>query len=319
MCRFLSILVVFVVTCSASAQEVLTIASWNAEEMFDTERVAARQAQLEEFSEDVQPDVLMLLEVNSVAVATAIRDAMGLAEYHVVCSDFNQNDNNQHASFEVAILSRFPLANVVEFDRSPDNTGQPGEPAEVRLERVPISGIADVGVGRGFLYAEIPVANIALVVTHLKSSRGARTGTADHENAQKRELVAAAIAKHVSEKLEADEDATILVGGDFNVGETDGRKNGHVLTDDKFDSGDGDLYDDTHAILSAGLIDGLKMASLTKSIGEETFNSDDFRGTGPIDCLYVAGARRGDFTLAKKTAETYGSDHFSVYTRFVGP
>jgi hypothetical protein len=103
----------------------------------------------------------------------------------------------------------------------------------------------------------------------------------------------------------------------LNVGETDRAKNGFSLTTDKFAAAEGDLYDDTHAIFSTGLIDGLQMASLTKGLGTETYNDPRFAGAGPIDCMYVVGKQSGDFTLAKKSSQTFGSDHFAASTRFL--
>jgi hypothetical protein len=76
------------------------------------------------------------------------------------------------------------------------------------------------------------------------------------------------------------------------------------------------MYDDTHAILSAGLIGGLQMTSLTKSLGKETYVGASFPGTGPIDVLYVAGPRVGHFTLAGAGSHSYGSDHLPVFTTF---
>ena len=155
---------------------------------------------------------------------------------------------------------------MVEYDPSPDNTGAAGEPAEEPLTRVDVPGLADVTTARGFLTADVPALGITLVATQLKSSRGS-AGEFDHDNARKRELVAAAMAKFVAGKLRANAAATVLVAGDMNVGETDLTKNGFRLDEDHYAWADGDLYDDTHAIFSPGLIDGLHMASLTKGLG----------------------------------------------------
>lgn len=217
---------------------------------------------------------------------------------------------------ERSLISKHPLANLTEFDPTPDNTGAEGEPAEEQLVRVDMPGIADVSTSRGFLTADVPDLGVTLVATHLKSSRGG-AGSGDHDNAKKRELVAAAMARFVAGRLQADSAATVLVAGDMNVGETDLSKNGFRLEKDHFARPDGDLYDDTHAIFSAGLIDGLHMASLTKALGSETYDDPRFSGCGPIDCIYVVGKQAGDFTLSKKSPQTFGSDHFAVSTRFL--
>jgi hypothetical protein len=63
-------------------------------------------------------------------------------------------------------------------------------------------------------------------MTHLKSSQGS-AGAGDHEYAKKRELVAAAMAKFVADKLSS------MVVGDLNVGGTHRAKNGFQLKVDK--------------------------------------------------------------------------------------
>jgi endonuclease/exonuclease/phosphatase family metal-dependent hydrolase len=245
-----------------------------------------------------------------------VRELMGLTGYHLAMSDFEQHDLGEFNALEVAILSRFPLDNVLEFDRSPDN--QAGDPAEQKLERVDLPGIAETGTSRGFLAADVPQAKLRLIVTHLKSSNG-QVGNPDRQNAQKRELVAAAIVEHVHEiLLRAGNDQTVLVAGDFNVGETDAAKNGSVLDEDRVSPQAGDLYDDTHAILAAGLIGDVRMRSLTRSLGKETYVGTAFPGTGPIDVLYVAGPRASHFTPAGAGSHSYGSDHLPVFTTVGG-
>jgi hypothetical protein len=165
---------------------------------------------------------------------------------------------------------------------------------------------------------DIPELRITLMATHLKSSRGL-TGLQDLENAQMREYVAAAMANFVADKMAADPSWTVLVAGDLNVGETDASKNGQSLTEDHFQATDGDLYDDTHAIFAAGLVRGLRMTSLTRSLGTETYDDSRFAGAGPIDCLYVAGPLADQFSPAQRSPHTFGSDHFAVSTQLGGP
>jgi hypothetical protein len=179
--------------------------------------------------------------------------------------------------------------------------------------KVNLPGIADVSPDRGFLTADVPNLGVTIVCTHLKSSGGGVEG----DNAKKREFVAAAMARFVAAKIAANGAATVLVAGDMNVGETDKKKNGFRLNEDHNVPADGDLYDDTHAIFTQGLVDGLHMASLTKGIGGETYDDPQFAGSGPIDVMYIVGRQASDFTLAKKTPETFGSDHFAVSTRFL--
>lgn len=161
-------------------------------------------------------------------------------------------------------------------------------------------------MGRGFLWARIDDQKLTICLTHLKSSASGD----EAENAMKREYVAAAMVLPVLEDQEAFPGYSYMVAGDLNVGETDAKKNGSDLDMDVF-TGEGDRYDDTHALLRGGLVKGLKMRSLTKDVGE-TYNDPKYAGSGPIDCIYLPGEDR--LSPATKTTETFGSDHFGVWT-----
>lgn len=293
----------------------VVVAQWNSGPLFGVADVAARDDDLRAMAADVNPDVLLLDEVTSLAVAEAVAEALGMptGPDHVVISDFNPNDEEQFRSLEVAILSRLPLANAVEFDRFPDDLTRPGHPSERRLKRPAVDGVEYVGVSRGFLAADVPALGLTVLNTHLKSSRG-DAGPADFENAQKRELVAAAMAEHVADLLAADPTRTVLVGGDLNVGETDANKNGSDPADDESDG-----YDDTHALLAGGLVKGLTLRSLTKEAGntyDDTPGDGEFPypGVGAIDVLYAGGAGADRFEPATLGADTFGSDHYPVRT-----
>ncbi len=305
MSRFTLLFLLLLPTPASAANIVL----WNAEELFDTATVNERQADLRRFAQATQPDVLLIDEVCSYEVVERVREVMGLDGYQIACSDFNQRDDQEHASFEVGIISRFPLTRVVEYDQTPDNRmyGRDNEPNELPLEVGSLLklGVKQAGVGRGFLWARIDDLKLTLCLTHLKSSASGD----EAENAMKREHVAAAMALSVLEDMEDFPGYTYLVAGDLNVGETDAKKNGDDLDVDVF-SGEGDRYDDTHALLRGGLA-GLRMRSLTKDVGE-TYDDPRYAGSGPIDCIYLAG--EGRLTPARKTAETFGSDHFGVWT-----
>ena len=302
---------------SARAEEAV-IALWNGEELFDVSKVEERREQLLQFAREVKPDLLLLDEVCSLEVVEKVREVMELDGYHVACSDFNQRDDLQYNSFEVAILSRYPLTRVIEFDQSPDNGPYTdrGEPNELPLsaESMFKQGIQNAVVSRGFLWARIDALKLTLCLTHLKSSWGGGGAEADLRNAMKREYVAAAMAMSVLDDLKKFPGHSCLVAGDLNVGATDTKKNGVDLDIDST-SGEGDSYDETHALLSKGLVEGLRMKNLTLNVGE-TYDSTDFVGTGPIDNLYVAGPHADHFSEAVKTAQTFGSDHFAVWTVF---
>lgn len=284
------------------ANEELTVATWNVA-FLDRD---VDDLDLNSFLNEVDFDILLVTEIETQADLDALTGEMGLNNFHTAISTFQRGSNQ--GDLEVGIISRFPLTNIVEFDRSVDGAGSI---TERRLERVDQRGIADVGVGRGFLVAEIDSFDLFVIVSHFKSSRG-RSGEDDFSNAEKRELVAAAVAAHTNELLEDNPGHTVLFGGDVNVGVTDSGKNGTDLTNDRNDG-----YDDTHAILGNGLIDGLRMVSLAQNVSETFVGDDDgpipFPGTGAIDVLYAAGALADEFNPAQAASNRYGSDHLAVF------
>ena len=151
-----------------------------------------------------------------------------------------------------------------------------------------------------------------LAVVHLKSSLGS-IGLIDSANAVKRELVIAYLAKIISNLNKENLNSNFLVAGDFNVGHSDEKKNGTNLLEDCYDYSNcngKDLYDETHAILSAGLINGLKMTNLLIGINETTYPG--YPGT-PIDNIYVLWEGKGQYSNAVRVDDTYGSDHVPVY------
>jgi len=295
------------------------VMTWNAGSVLSTADVPPRASAFRTLADQQQPDVLLLQEVTSVAVVEAIREAMGLADYHLAVSDFVQGDDASHAALEVAIVSRFPLTGVREFDPFPDRTGDPGEPAESALVPPALPGLSITHTSRGFLVARIGALDLSVAVTHLKSSRG-DTGIGDAGNANKRETTAAALAAWVVDELQARPGTTVLVGGDFNVGERDAARNGVDLQVDCFEGaacGALDRFDETHALLGEGLVQGLAMTSLSREI-DRTYANWDY-GSGPIDVLYVVGDGAGRFQAAVRGESAYGSDHFPVWTRILMP
>ncbi|QDT16611.1 endonuclease/exonuclease/phosphatase family protein [Alienimonas californiensis] len=111
-----------------SADGDVVVATWNSGPLFSVADVQARTDDFAALAADVRPDVLLLDEVTSLAVARTVAEALGLptGPEHVVVSDFNPNDEAQYSSLEVAILSRLPLANAVVFDRGPEGGARSG-------------------------------------------------------------------------------------------------------------------------------------------------------------------------------------------------
>lgn len=296
---------------AADVARPIRVATWNVHEGFTVDGVKERTNDLAAFGSRIHPDVLVIEEVVSRAVVEAVRDAMGLHEYHIAVSDFNTADPADFTGLEVAILSRFPITQAIEYDPTPDNAGKPGS-----LPELPISPLAKLGMTtpteveqiRGFLWARIDALRLTVVGVHLKSSRGA-DGEEDVENAVRREFVAAAVVDSVAQDLRLFPGYTTLVAGDFNVGHSDPKAGKDPAKEDLVPSPTSDGYDETHAMLGGGLL-GIKMRNLSGGIRESTFPA--FAST-PIDNIYALGAAADRFSPAQLETETFGSDHRPVF------
>ena len=312
--RYLS-LVLILVYFHATADEV-RIVTWNVKDIFQVSDVQARANDFDQAGSTLQPDILIIQEITSQAEAEAIADAMGLFRYYVTTSEFVGGDSDTRSGFEVGVISKFPIAESVEFDPSPGGNGA-GEPLEVPLRTLSEFGVPNDGTARGVLWVRIDEPKILINAVHLKSSVG-RVGNSDLANARKRERVVAAIAEQVHYDSAKFSDYAIVVAGDFNVGHSDPAKVGTNLGNDCA-SGCGpgdDGYDDTHALLGGGLIYGLQMVNLALPITTTTFPG--FAGT-PIDNIYVDALHAGQFTNAVKSSSTFSSDHTPLTTTYTSP
>ena len=281
-----------------------TVATWNV----GLRKGSPESLKLDEIRSVIDPDVMVLNEVRTLSHVKAIASKMGFPEKNYAISSFGNGDNN----LEVAIISKYPLSEVKEFDPYPE--AQQTVPTQLPLENPNIAGVKKVGTARGFLVAKIESLNYYVIATHLKSSQG-RTGKYDLKNSQKREYVAASIAKSVSYLKANNPEATIFVMGDFNVGVTDRTKNGSDLSKDYF-TGSYDRYDETHFLLKSGVVQGLKMKGLSDNLGSTFVGSDgkpDYPYAGAIDVIYVTGSCENKFSQAKNASLPYGSDHLMVY------
>jgi endonuclease/exonuclease/phosphatase family metal-dependent hydrolase len=143
-------------------------------------------------------------------------------------------------------------------------------------------------------------------------------------NAEKREALLGAAASLIAHDA-TDSAKTIMILGDFNIPLKDDPRVGSNLKEDcnptrsctekiEDSSCSGrDGLDDSHAILSAGIVDGLQMRSLTDNLTETlqgTFSS-------AIDHIYVVGANALKFGKASTQTDTegnaFGSDHLPVF------
>ncbi|PWJ43757.1 exonuclease III [Sediminitomix flava] len=285
---------------NGESQDV-TVISWNAKELFDMKGLKKRLPNFRELIGDQKPDIILLQEFTSIEQVEALAEALKLENWSLSCSDFNMKDHNRFNSFEVAILSRFPLSNVTEYDPYPERRKRKNYPFEKPLE-VQDKSYEKIRTSRGFLVAEIEELKLMIGIVHLKSSIG-KEGELDYRNAQKREFVTIALTETLNTlSNNKTDDWHILIGGDFNVGHSDKVKNGKDLFDDVNDG-----YDDTHAILTEPLIGDIKFTNALAKFNTTTYPS--YKGS-PIDNLYVNEGTK--FKSSEIIKNAYGSDHYPV-------
>lgn len=311
-----SALLLFLLTTVAISADPVTVVTWNVKEMFSRGENPERFNDIQRMMDHIQPDLILLQEITSTDVVVAMKQNLGLEDWSHAVTDFGNRINNDGTTFafEVATLSRMPITQAIEYDPFPDEQSDSSVPEVSLIPDLKI-GIKPVNTSRGFLWVHIPDWKLTVVNTHLKSSVG-RVGERDASNAEKREIVAAQIAHSVSDDLHlfAGQGYAHIVAGDLNVGHSDPLKVGTDLFHDCFEECDTlDGYDETHALLGAGLVRGLNMINLSGHIMTSTFPT--YPGT-PIDNIYVVGETAGDFSPAQKPAddETFGSDHTPVWT-----
>jgi len=138
---FLCLLILFV-PLPSWADTPITVATWNT--AFIDRSVS--DLDLAGFVEEVDFDVLLVNEIKTQDDLDQLKSEMNRDDNDTAISSFGRGSNN----LEVGIISRFPITDIIEFDRSLDNSGNI---EEVRLERVDRRGIANVGVGRGLWLA----------------------------------------------------------------------------------------------------------------------------------------------------------------------
>lgn len=277
-----------------------TITTWNVKDVFSLDSVTRRAADFENFYSDIEPDILILQELTSGDEAVEIARKMGLNKYFVVVSNFG-NDNDSRGSFEVAIISKYSLSHIKEFETIPDERIQNGG-TEYKINDPEILGFVYKRGGRGFLSAYVEELDLWITAVHLKSSRGSNGIQHDGSNAQNRETVIYGYLEFVRHQSFYDPSSSFLIAGDFNVGHSDEAKNGNDISNDVDDG-----YDDTHSILLNGFNGDYKHRNACQSITVTTY--PDFPGS-PIDNVYIFGST--ELSEAVLGSNTYGSDHLPV-------
>lgn len=294
--------------CAAAAQAgTLTVATWNLDGPTGLD-----DKRLDGFGAFVKnADVVVLEEtLGEQQTAEALKRA-GLPQWRLAVSDFAKDTLDIYQKQEVAVITRHPIDVTREIDPYPDD-----DTVQMRAKQfdfdppaiLPMAQRTRKGA-RGWLWVEIPDLKLVVAAVHLKSSQGA-TGLKDIDNSYKREAVAAGLGEAIVVDSRMRRDWSYVVAGDFNVAPGDTGKVGPDLN--RVCSADNCMgFDQTHALLSSGLIDGLLMRNLTVGLAN-TYVKGAY-AKSPIDNIYAMGPIFDRTTkLTVERGDHFGSDHYAV-------
>ena len=133
MCRtFLLLILSFISTPLLSK----TIVVWNVKPQF-YEGVNDRSSDYEQLSIDLDPDILVLVEVVGRLEVETIAKSLGWKNYYIAVSDFSVGSFATFASLEVAVISKIPIVGATEYDTALDGRTHP-----VLKNEDPVTGIS---------------------------------------------------------------------------------------------------------------------------------------------------------------------------------
>ena len=237
------------------------IVSWNASPAF-YEGIELKLDDYARLAEELDPDVLVLVEVGGLLETRLIADALGWDEYYLTTSNWAVARTNTFFALEAAVISKIPIEQVVEYDTSLDGyhpVHRNGVPTAIPITELKLlsDGIPNFGetlahTDRGTM--RVDLANgLSIFPVHLKSNRnracfalsdalnafekyGYQTDPsadeapsngfpgATHENIRNAEKRERVMAAVVRVAQEAVDDGRItMIAGDFNTSFEEGK------------------------------------------------------------------------------------------------
>lgn len=98
-----------------AASEEINILNWNVEQG-SIENIIRRTDDFQELAKvSGTPDVMIVQEINSVASAIKIAEHMNIESPHIAVSDFGHDEEIIFFGFETAVISRYPIVSVTEY------------------------------------------------------------------------------------------------------------------------------------------------------------------------------------------------------------
>lgn len=112
----LSILIASILAFASTAiAETVRIVSWNVSPSL-YEKMERREVNIRAMRDELNPDVLVLVEVAGIEELRRIAKALGWERYHAVITDWSQLNQNVHFALEAAVISKIPITRAIEYD-----------------------------------------------------------------------------------------------------------------------------------------------------------------------------------------------------------
>lgn len=154
------------------------IAVWNMQAEL-AESIQDRLSDFRDLRSSIDPDVLVLVEVNGEAGTQAVVDQLGWPEWYSITSNFAELQSNVFFALEVSVISKIPIVGAVEYDSDPDGAhgirSHSGTTAHIEELELKSDGIPHFGSSlhrndRGTV--RVDLANgLSIYPVHLKSNR----------------------------------------------------------------------------------------------------------------------------------------------------
>jgi hypothetical protein len=100
---------------SPAVAESVRIVSWNVSPSL-YEKMERREANIRTMRDELNPDVLVLVEVAGIEELRRIVNSLGWERYHAVITDWSQLNENVHFALEAAVISKIPIIRAIEYD-----------------------------------------------------------------------------------------------------------------------------------------------------------------------------------------------------------
>lgn len=179
--------VLFGAICLSVATPVFAetkIVSWNAQAEL-TESLEERVEDFRDFASVVNPDVIILVEMNGEQSVSAFAESLGWNDYYSVTSDLSNLSTNVFFALELAVISKIPIIGATEYDTRVDgvhdvlrNGVSFGFVVEEKLvsDGIPNFGNPLSSTDRGTIRVDLSN-GLSIFPVHLKSNRVSKCST----------------------------------------------------------------------------------------------------------------------------------------------